>query len=72
MPSTLLQLCRAYAQKLEDDGKASAREVKGTIERHIAPSNLANVLARDISSQEFTDFFRMMIDAKKGGMAKRG
>jgi len=70
-PATLLQLCRAYAQKLEDDGKSSAREVKGAIERHINPSILAHVLARDISSRDFTDFFRKMCDADQGGMAQR-
>lgn len=70
-PATLLELCRAYAQKLEDDGKSSAREVKGTIERHIAPSILAHVLARDISSRDFTDFFRKMVNADEGGMAQR-
>lgn len=70
-PATLIELCRAYVQKLEDDGKSSAREVKGTIERHIAPSILAHVLARDISSQDFTDFFRKMVNADEGGMAQR-
>lgn len=66
---SLIELCRSYAQKLEDDGKASASEVRGTIERHIAPSILAHQAARDIKSATFTNLIRDVVNNVSGNTA---
>lgn len=68
---TLIALCRSYAQILEDDGKASAREVKGTFERYIAPSNLANQIAREIKPEAFTNLIRDVINKVSGRTGAR-
>lgn len=68
---TLIELCRAYVQKLEDDGKASANDVRGCIERHVAPSNLARMIAREIRPADFTSFLREILSAVSGNTARK-
>lgn len=65
----LIQLCRDYAQHLKEAGKASAREVEQFFERFIAPSELANQPARQITPTAFTDILRGVISTASGRSA---
>lgn len=68
---TLIQMCRSYAQGLNDDGKASAKEVKYHIERFIAPSELASQAARQIKPTAFTNLLRDVISNASGRTAAK-
>ena len=65
----LIQLCRDYAQHLKEAGKASAREVEQFFERFIAPSELANQPARQITPTAFADILRGVISTASGRSA---
>ncbi|UUZ73250.1 hypothetical protein LP415_08050 [Polaromonas sp. P1(28)-8] len=64
-------MCRSYAQGLNDDGKASAKEVKYHIERFIAPSELASQAARQIKPTAFTNLLRDVISNASGRTAAK-
>jgi integrase len=66
---SLLEMCRLYVQQLENVGKVSASEVKNLVERHIAPTKLAKLSARDIKSPSFTELLRDVIASSSGRTA---
>lgn len=68
---SLIQMCRSYAQHLKDTGKVSAKEVSQHVERFIAPSELANQPARQITPKTFTDFLRDVISSSSGRTAAK-
>ncbi len=68
---SLIQLCRSYARHLKDNNKASARAVELAFERFIAPTELADQPARQISPTAFTDLLRGIISASSGYSASK-
>ena len=68
---SLIQMCRSYAQHLKDNKKASARDVELIFERYIAPSELADQPARQISPTSFTDLLRGIILVASGTTASK-
>ncbi|KAL0630302.1 hypothetical protein Q9L58_010851, partial [Maublancomyces gigas] len=63
---TLVQLCRDYVKWLRDTKKKSASEINTLVERLIATNELANIAARQITSEAITDLLRKVIDLTSG------
>lgn len=68
---SLLTLCKWYAHDLQQRKRSSARAVASEIQRHIAPSKLAEMPARDVTPELVTSFLRKLIDRGIGTTTKR-
>lgn len=68
---SLLALCRSYAEDLRRRQRSSADNIAAEIERHIAPSKLAQVPARDVTAELVAAFLRELLDRGIETTAKR-
>jgi len=66
---TLLELCQAYIRRLERDGKSSAMDNHCIVRLHVASSELAKKLARDVKALEIAGLLREVVKSGKGRTA---
>jgi integrase len=66
-----MDLCHAYVQRLEKDGKYSAKEVSGLLRLYVDSSELAHVQADAATGTQFTDLLRPIVEAGHGRTAAK-
>lgn len=66
---TVMDLCNAYAEKLQLGGKISAKEVRQVFQTHVASSRLASLPATAVTSREFADLLGEIVSAGHGRTA---
>ena len=68
---SLLDLCTAYVDDLRRRGRTSADGAEGDFNRYIAPSDIANTLAREVTAEQVTTLLRQMIERGIGRSTAR-
>lgn len=68
---SLLALCNTYVEHLERRKAQSAPNVRNYIKNHVAPTEWANISAREITPKNITSLLRKIVDAGKGTTAQK-
>jgi len=63
---TVLQICDSYVQSLEKQKKRSWKQIRSLVRRHIADSELASRLAREVDSAQITRVLRRIVADHSG------